>query len=239
MLDVERNVAPNLERLLAIFPCLVIVGPRQCGKTHLSQQLRPDWEYVDLENPQTFDRIHDDLNFFFRQHPGQLVMDEAQISPRLFQALRGVIDQDRHQNNRFILTGSSSPELLSQVNETLAGRAAVVELSPFKITELQSRPLSPLYKIFNRTLSGSDLEWLSGLKSEITLDQVLHSFLLGGYPTPTLADDRFVQKNWMEQYFQSYIYRDVKQLFPRLDSLHYRRFIQMLSSLSGTIINRS
>lgn len=239
MLDIKRSVYRKLDKLLGIFPCLVIIGPRQCGKTYLSKQLRGDWEYVDLENPQTFDRIHDDLNFFFRQHSANLIIDEAQLSPKLFQILRGVIDHQRDSNDRFILTGSSSPELLTQVSESLAGRAAVVELAPFKVVELQQKVLPPFYQIFNQQLSVQDLEMLAALKTKVTLDQLLNSFLVGGYPTPTLAGDSFIHKNWMEQYFQSYIYRDVKNLFPRMDSTNYRRFIQMLSALSGTIINRS
>lgn len=239
MAEIKRAIYTKLDKLLSIFPCLVILGPRQCGKTFLSRQLRTDWHYFDLENPQTFDRLHDDLNFFFRQNPHQIIFDEAQLSPALFQTLRGVIDNKRSQNNRFILTGSSSPELPGQVSETLAGRAAIVELSPFKVTELHQKPTSAFYQLFEKELSQNDLELVLDFKPTITLDDLLQSFLIGGYPTPVLANDTFLRKNWMEQYFQTYIYRDIKNLFPRLDNTSYRRFIQMLSALSGTIINRS
>ena len=239
MLDVERHISNKIDKLLQVFPCLVIIGPRQCGKTHLSKQLRPDWAYFDLENPQTFDRIHDDLNFFFKQHSGKIVIDEAQISNALFKTLRGVIDDDRKCNNRFILTGSSSPELLGQVTETLAGRVVMIELAPFKVTELQNQPLSSLYSLFEQEISKDDPANILQFTTKITLDDVLNSFLTGGYPDPALANDSFVYKNWMEQYFQTYIYRDIKNIFPRLNSISYRRFIRMLSSLSGTIVNRS
>lgn len=239
MVDIKRSIAPKLDRLLSIFPCLVILGARQCGKTHLSRQLRPNWDYFDLENPQTYDRIHDDLNFFFKQHPSHLIIDEAQQSPEVFQTVRGVIDQNRSNNNRFILTGSSSPDLIGKVSESLAGRVAMVELAPFKVTELHGKANSPFYTLFEQTLSADNLNDLHTLTPQVSLDDLFNSFLLGGYPTPTLADDPFLHKNWMEQYFQTYVYRDIKNLFPKLDSTTYRRFIQMLSSLSGTIINRS
>lgn len=239
MADIKRSIKKKLERLLAIFPCLIILGVRQCGKTHLSQQLRPDWDYFDLENPQTYDRIHDDLNFFFKQHPSHLIIDEAQQSQEVFRTLRGIIDQERSTNNRFILTGSSSPDLIEHVSESLAGRVAMVELSPFKVTEINNQPLSPLYKLFEKPLSADDLDRLHALTPQISSDELFNSFLIGGYPIPALANDPFLHKNWMEQYFQTYIYRDIKNLFPKLDSTKYRRFIQMLSSLSGTIINRS
>ena len=190
-----------MDELLSYFPCLVIWGPRQCGKTVLSKMLRPKWQYFDLENPQTFDQIHDDLNFFFKQNNTDIIIDEAQLSPKLFQALRGIIDEKRELNNRFILTGSSSPELLSKTTETLAGRVAMVELSPFKVNELQQKSLAAFYSIFNKELSIDDLDFFDKLQPLVTQEQLLTHFLEGGYPTPTLAKNKSLHKNWMEQYF--------------------------------------
>ena len=239
MADVERNLKSKTDELLSYFPCLVIWGPRQCGKTVLSKMLRPDWAYFDLENPQTFDKIHDDLDFFFRQNNSNIIIDEAQLSPKLFQVLRGVIDENRELNNRFILAGSSSPELLSRTNETLAGRVAMVELSPFKVNELEQKPLPAFYSIFNKELSIQDVDFFNQLDPVVTQKNLLTHFLEGGYPTPTLANNKLLHKNWMEQYFLSYISRDVKNLFPKVDSIKFRRFSTMLTALSGTIINRS
>jgi predicted AAA+ superfamily ATPase len=70
-------------------------------------------------------------------------------------------------------------------------------------------------------------------------DQMMHAFLKGGYPEPVLEqDDRFYDA-WMENYIKTYIQRDIRTLFPRLDLIKYQRFVSMLSALSGTIINRS
>ena len=239
MAYVKRNLQNKMDELLSYFPCLVIWGPRQCGKTVLSKMLRPDWQYFDLENPQTFDQIHDDLNFFFKQNNTDIIIDEAQLSPELFQALRGIIDEKRELNNRFILTGSSSPALLSKTTETLAGRVAMVELSPFKVNELQQKPLAEFYSIFNKELSIDDLDFFDKLQPLVTQEQLLTHFLEGGYPTPTLANNKSLYKNWMEQYFLNYISRDIKNLFPKMDSITFRRFSSMLTALSGTIINRS
>lgn len=239
MAYIKRNLQHKMNELLSYFPCLVIQGPRQCGKTVLSKMLRPEWQYFDLENPQTFDQIHDDLNFFFKQNNTDIIIDEAQLSPELFQALRGIIDEKRELNNRFILTGSSSPELLSKTTETLAGRVAMVELSTFKVNELQQKPLAAFYSIFNKELSIDDLDFLDKLQPLVTQEQLLTHFLEGGYPTPTLANNKSLYKNWMEQYFLNYISRDIKNLFPKMDSIKFRRFSSMLTALSGTIINRS
>jgi len=223
---------------MKIFPCVVIIGPRQCGKTILAKSLRPDWKYFDLENIQTFDKIHDDINFFFQKNNSQLIIDESQLSPKLFGAIRGEIDNDRNNKNRFILTGSSSPELLESVSESLAGRSAVIELSPFKYNEILENKLPEFYSIFKNEYK-NDLSYLLNLNSRVSLDHVLDSFLRGGYPEPLTYNNQFDYKNWMEEYYKSYVARDIKRLFPRIDSLKFKRFIIMLSSLSGTIINRS
>ncbi|WP_214660681.1 ATP-binding protein [sulfur-oxidizing endosymbiont of Gigantopelta aegis] len=239
MADIKRNLHNKINELMDYFPCLVIWGPRQCGKTVLSKMLRPNWAYFDLENPQTFDKIHDDLNFFFQHNNTDVIIDEAQLSPDLFRTLRGVIDDKRSLNNRFILTGSSSPELLSKTNETLAGRVATVELSPFKVNELQQTPLPEFYSIFNKPLSIQDFDFLYRLQPIVSHEQLLNHFLQGGYPTPTLTNNSSLHKNWMEQYFANYILRDVRNLFPKMDTIKFRRFSMMLTALSGTIINRS
>jgi uncharacterized protein len=103
--------------------------------------VRPDWQYYDLENSRDFDYISSHVDFFLRQHSGWINIDEAQELPGLFKDLRGVIDADRNRNNRFILTGSSSPELMQHASDSLAGRVGIIELGTMKINELLKKPL--------------------------------------------------------------------------------------------------
>ena len=130
-----------------MFPVVAILGARQCGKTTLSKSLRPDWLYIDLENPSDFQRVMNDPEFFLQQNTTHVIIDEAQKVPLLFEILRGVIDQNRTQKGRFILTGSSSPELLKSISESLAGRIATIELGTFKTNELYAKPLSKFYHL--------------------------------------------------------------------------------------------
>ena len=212
---------------------------RQGGKTTLSRKIRQDWDYFDLEKSSHYDRITGDYDFFFKEHSENLIIDEAQLVPEIFNELRGVIDQDRNKKGRFILTLSSSAELISGASESLAGRAAILELGTLKINEYYEKPISPLYKIFDKSIGSQTIDYLSNLKSSIDYDQVIEFFLKGGYPEPTLSSNEIFYQNWMENYFKLYIERDVRGLFPKLNLQKYRRFIQMLSNLSGTIINRS
>lgn len=239
MNGIKRNLEEKLNKLLAFFPAAIILGVRQGGKTTLAKQLKSDWKYFDMEKASDFDFVTRDFDFFFRENPQKLIIDEAQQAPEIFRELRGVIDRNREQKGRFILTGSSAFDLLKNVSESLAGRVAIVELGTLKFNEFYQKPLSPFYKIFDSPLSSFTLDYLRNLKVEISHTEVIDFFLKGGYPEPVLNGDAKFYQVWMENYFNAYVQRDIRILFPRLDITKYRRFIMMLSSLSGTIINRS
>jgi predicted AAA+ superfamily ATPase len=236
MTGIKRNLYQHIDFLIENFPVVAIIGSRQCGKTTLSQQLRPKWSCFDLENPRDFDRISHDPLLFFEQHPHSIIIDEAQSYPELFSVLRGVIDAKRELNARFILTGSSSPELIEKISESLAGRIAYVELSPLKTNEHFQTPLSTFYQLFENNLETFDFNTLT---TSLTLQQVRQQWLYGGYPQPTLNQNQTYWENWMQQYRDTYLNRDMNILFPRLNKINYRRFLRMLASLSGTIINKA
>jgi predicted AAA+ superfamily ATPase len=235
----NRNLTTAVREGLARFAAVVIVGARQSGKTTLARSLCPDWHYVDLERGSDYDFLTRDYDFFFQQYPGSVIFDEAQRSPELFRELRGVIDGDRGRKGRFLLTGSSSPELQREVAESLAGRVAVFELGTLKMNERYGKELSALYEILNRAPEAEHMEALKQLPVRVSTDQVLHHFLRGGYPEPAEVDEDAFYAMWSAQYQQTYLDRDIRRLFPNLNTDNYRRFLSMLSELSGTIINRS
>ncbi|NOZ85719.1 MAG: ATP-binding protein [Deltaproteobacteria bacterium] len=113
-----------------------MVGPRQCGKTTLAQAMRGT--YFDLE--QESDRLRLDLEWDdLVAGKDLLILDEAQSWPEVFVRLRGAIDQDRGRKGRFLLLGSVSPSLMTHVSESLAGRLSLVELTPFLLSELETK----------------------------------------------------------------------------------------------------
>lgn len=239
MSALERNQIHNINRLLHMFPVVLILGVRQCGKSTLSKEARPDWKYYDLENSKDFEYISADIDFFFKENSEHLIIDEAQELPNLFKNLRGIIDVNPDLPNRFILTGSSSPELIKIASDTLAGRVGIIELGTFKCNELHRSPLPRFYDIFSRRMSSDTLIEIRKLEVSGRRIDIIENFLRGGYPAPVLKGDNDYYEDWMENYFQTYVNRDVKKLFPKLDSIKYRRFVQMLSELSGTIINKA
>lgn len=241
MRPLERNLLKKSKKLLGLFPVFCILGPRQCGKTTFSQQLAPEWTYFDLEKPEHWEKITYDPSFFFKEYPNHVIIDEAQRFPDLFKVLRGVCDEKRNLKSRFILTGSSSPLLLKEISETLAGRIATVEMGTLKANEFYEKPLSPFYQIFEKPRKEISLETLKYALNKhkpFTNQEIMQSFMYGGYPEPVLKDKEFYGF-WMEQYKDTYINRDVASLFPKINRIAYRRFLEMLGQVSGTILNKS
>jgi len=134
----ERLCAARLHTLARRFPAVVIVGARQAGKTTLARATFPGYAYVDLEDPRTAQRFRDDPRLSLDALPAGAILDEAQAVPQIFAALRGAIDAVRGRNGRYVLLGSAQPGLIRGVAESLAGRAAIVELDPLAACEART-----------------------------------------------------------------------------------------------------
>ena len=230
----KRAYTDLLHELLAMFPCVAIVGVRQCGKTTLLHGLPESWRIVDLEKASDFQLVSGDPDLFFRLHQQSIALDEAQLLPSVFPAMRVAIDADRSRCGRFIITGSSSPELISAISESLAGRVAVIELAPLSSSESFAEPVSDFYKMIQ---NGDDNQLLLNLPNRIALDDLHHYWFRGGYPEPWVKNSPRFTSLWMQNYIQTYMNRDIVSLFPALDRNKYQLFLHMLASLSGQVIN--
>lgn len=138
----RRQATTQLRQRLKRFPAAALLGPRQSGKTTLARGL--GGRYYDVEQPA--ERVRLDLDWP-RLAAGRelVVIDEAQSWPEIFPRLRAAIDAERRRNGRFLLLGSVSPALMREVSESLAGRLALVELTPFLLSELGRRALARLW----------------------------------------------------------------------------------------------
>ncbi len=140
---IKRAVSALVLARLEKFPAVGLLGPRQCGKTTLAKALSKN--YYDLEQPS--DRLRLDLSWhdIIARHD-LVLLDEAQSWPEVFPRLRAAIDARRKHNGRFLLLGSVSPVLMRQVAESLAGRMALLELTPFHVAELPARKFDLLWR---------------------------------------------------------------------------------------------
>lgn len=207
------------------------------------KQLRPSWKYYDLESPDDYQLISSDPVAFFSLNPGNVIIDEAQQFPEIFRILRGVIDADRKSKGRFLLTGSSSPDIVKGITESLAGRIATIEMAPFKQTELFDKPNSDLYTLITEGIR--NVNEFTRLETQLNLSQSMLLWFRGGYPEPLIevnaeaGNNDVFYKQWMENYISDYINRDIRILFPRLNMNNFRRFLGLLAQYSGHQLNMS
>ena len=232
----NRLFSHLLAEYLDLFPVVAIVGVRQAGKTTLATALKPDWKIFDLEKGDDMTLISSDPDLFLRLNPRRIVIDEAQLLPSLFPALRVAIDANRHQRGRFVITGSSSPELQSAIAESLAGRIGIIELSPLMWSEIHGHKISALVHGISEGRTDPNY-FTASSKPRAGLNEVLKYWFCGGYPEPWLnASGRF-REIWFSQYQQTYLQRDVARLYPGLDQMRFRQFLRLMGGLSGKIIN--
>jgi len=233
----DRACASLLHAYLSTFPCVAVLGVRQCGKTTLLETLPPPWKRFDLERRADYTVIARDPDAFFRVNAHHVAIDEAQVLPDVFPALRVAIDSRRREKGRFVITGSSSPALLHSVSESLAGRVGIIELAPFsweEVTATVGRD-SFLRRLQDRKARPAEL--IEGLKPRGHLSRAHEFWFRGGFPEPWLNPGDTFRTRWVEQYIQTYVFRDIKRLFPGLDDVRFRRFLEMLAGLSGRVLN--
>ena len=230
----KRSITDSIDYLLRHFPAVIVLGARQVGKSTLIRHLLPDAPLFDLERESDFQRVNDDPDLLLQEISRPVIFDEAQLSPGLFRALRVAIDQQRDLPGQFLLSGSSSPQLLEQISESLAGRVAIVELDPLSWHEIEEHEANDVIAAL------ANPEQMKELQPLVTRQELLTLCLHGGYPEPVLKhDDGKFFRLWMENYLKTYIERDIRALFPQLNLDAYKRFIQMLAFSSGEMINAS
>ncbi|MFB3078395.1 MAG: ATP-binding protein, partial [Lysobacterales bacterium] len=169
-----------------------------------------------------------------------IAIDEAQMLPELFPALRVAIDRDRSAVGKYLLSGSSSPDLLNAISESLAGRVGSIELAPFSFSETNAVDTPSLLALFAGEGSTEDnLQHLSPPDIENIDADIARYWFQGGYPEPWLGESDRFSEVWTEQYLKTYVERDVARLFPNLNPVRFRRFVELLAGCSGSIINYS
>jgi len=146
----NRSLAPQLQDALDHSPAVALLGPRQAGKTTLALELARERPaiYLDLESEQDRAKLAQPELYLADHLDTLVILDEVHRAPGLFPVLRGLIDRARREgrrSGRYLLLGSASLDLLKQSGETLAGRIAYLELTPFHVLEVGDRPLDELW----------------------------------------------------------------------------------------------
>jgi len=199
---VARAILPEVLQAARHYPAVVITGPRRAGKTCLLRHAFPRARYVLLEDPDLQARIRSDPRAFLDELRPPVLFDEIQNVPELFDYVRTLIDRTPRKMGQWLFTGSQEAPLMQGVSESMAGRAAILQLLPFSLAETD----------------------------RVTL-------ILGGYPE-VLSNPRG-RTLWFASYIQTYLERDVRALLNVRDLATFRRFLSLLASRHGQLLNRS
>lgn len=202
MKSVSRELARPLARATRAFPAIILSGPRRAGKTWLLRHQFPQAGYVLLEDPDLVARLRNDPQGFLDGLALPVILDEVQNVPEVFALVRSRIDRAPRRAGQWLLTDSQEAPLMHGVSESMAGRAAVLQLHPLSARE------SP----------------------RVTL-------LRGGYPEVVARPAS--ARLWFASYLQTYLERDVRAVTAVRDLATFRRFLALVASRHGQVLNRS
>jgi len=184
------------------FPAVVLTGPRRAGKTMLLRRLFPAASYFLLEDPDVVSRLRADPQGFLDAVKTPVILDEVQQVPEVFAFVRSRIDRNPRRAGQWLLTGSQEAPLMQGVTESMAGRAAVLQLLPLSTRETP----------------------------RVTL-------LRGGYPEAGARPG--AARLWFSSYLQTYLERDVRAVTAVKDLATFRRFLALVASRHGQVLNRT
>jgi uncharacterized protein len=207
---IQREISEKIKFMAGKMPVISITGPRQSGKTTLAKMCFPDYDYVNLENPDTLDDAISDPRLFLSRHKKGLIIDEIQNYPDLFSYIQTISD-DNNRVGEFILTGSQNFLLSSKISQSLAGRVYVTHLLPFSLSELQT----------------------ADLKTNSFEEYIFQGFY------PRLYDRGIPAPLFYPSYIQTYTERDVRQLI-NVSNLHlFQKFMRLAAGRTGQMLNYS
>jgi len=206
---IQREITSELLASAREYPAVTILGPRQSGKTTLSQMVFKDKPYYSLEDPDIRTAAATDPRGFLAQFPNGAILDEIQRLPALLSYLQGIIDRTG-KTGMFILTGSHQPELHQSISQSLAGRTAILTLLPHSLRELQNYSL--VWDPFELIVKGS---------------------------YPRLHANRLKPTRFFSGYVQTYVERDVRALVNIKDLRAFQQFLTLLAGRIGQVINYS
>ncbi len=207
---IQRAILPEIQEALTYFPVIGIIGPRQVGKTTLAKVLEKTLNqptlFLDLERDTDRQKLAEP-EYFLKQYQDRcVIIDEIQNIPSLLPLIRWLVDEDRRPA-RFILTGSASLDIIKNSTETLAGRIAYFEITPFSLLEIE------------------------GVKPQI------EHWFRGGFPDALLAPTDRLSEMWLSNFIETFLHRDIRRIGYDITIPAMERLLKVLASISGNLLN--
>lgn len=231
---ITRHMEKPVMELNEQYPVLLLTGPRQVGKTtmleHLIEVEGKGRKKVSLDDLTLRELAKTDPKMFFQLYQPPLLIDEVQYAPELFPYIKIMVDE-RHQPGDFWLTGSQLFKMMEGVQESLAGRVALLHLSPLSQSEIMKRPPEPPFSLELPLLS----ERQNG-RQMLNTPEVFQRIHQGGMPalvTGTYSNASIFYSSYIDTYME----RDVRRLSNDIDSLKFLRFLRSVAARTSQQIN--
>ena len=206
---IPRLITHKIRELAAKFPVITITGPRQSGKSTLLTNEFSSYDYTSLEDPDTRSFAMEDPRGFIAQFRNGAIIDEAQHVPKLFSYIQTVVDKEKKMG-QFFLSGSQNFKLLSNINQSLAGRTSIFHLLPFALNEL------PLVKA----------------------EEGYEKYIFKGF-YPAIYDRDINPVDYYANYIQTYVERDLRDVIAVKDLSSFQRFLKLCAGRIGQLLNFS
>lgn len=228
---IKRDIEQKIIDISKEYSCLLIIGPRQVGKTTVLEQLMDDnREIVTLDDHQERKLAQSDPALFLQMHNLPILIDEVQYAPELFSYIKIAIDRGADPGS-FWLTGSQPFKLMELAKESLAGRVAILHMPSLSQHEIHGNGETEPFTI--------DLQALKKRKSINTpadLTEIYERIWHGSMPGH--ASGKFTDRDvFYSSYVQTYIERDVSEMIEGVDKLLFSDFIRAAACRTGQMLN--
>lgn len=232
MTYIARHMEQKILDLSKFFSALLITGPRQAGKTTMLKELAAregiGRGYVSLDDLNTRDMAKNDPKLFLQLHKPPVIIDEVQYAPELFSYIKIHVDE-HHMPGAFWLTGSQIYRLMRGVQESLAGRVALLHLSPLSQREITGMPARPFMVDFDTLLAESKTI------SPVSVPDMYERIWKGCMPG--LLSGQSERDIFYSSYISTYLERDVRELSGAIDALKFNRFVTAVAARCSQLVN--
>lgn len=228
---ITRNLENVVNQVTKEYPVVLVTGPRQVGKTTMLQKLMEgtDREYVTLDDLNERSVAKTDPELFLQLHKPPVLIDEVQYAPELFTYIKMHVDKN-HEPGAFWLTGSQAFKLMRGIQESLAGRAAVLSLTSLSQAEISDEGMEPFV---------IDMEALSARKEvrkKADTRGIFERIYKGSMPA-IVSGAKSNSMIFYSSYLVTYLERDVKELSDAIDSLKFFKFVTAAAARCGQMLN--